>query len=163
MAEETPKPAVVEPPRGFHQGRIDEKGRLKLPSVFQEYLGKLGADSVFVTTLDRSTTRLYTKETWAANEAFFANPSEDAAEAAEAVQFCANHYGADSGIDNQGRVLVPQELRKELSIESQPVWLTQEKGVIVVYGEQLYQEKLAAMKMALPNAVRDLKKKNLVK
>ncbi|MBS1876038.1 MAG: hypothetical protein JSU00_22690 [Acidobacteria bacterium] len=163
MDETTPKTAPVDPPRGFHQGRVDEKGRLKLPAVFQEYLAKSGVDSLFITTMDRSTTKLYTKADWAANEAFFASPGEEAAEWADAVQFCANHYGADSSIDGQGRVLVPQELRRDLGIENQPVWLVNEKGVITVYGEQMYQQKLAAMKASLPTAFRELKKKSLVK
>ncbi len=163
MDELTSKPVVVEPPRGFHPARVDEKGRLKLPSIFQEYLGKLGEKTVFITTLDRSTARIYTSSVWAANEKFFADPGEAAAEWAEAVAFVANHYGADSDLDNQGRVLVPQELRKELGIENQPVWLGHEQGAIAVYGEAMYQQKLAAMKSQLPTAVRELKKKSLLK
>jgi len=150
-------------PRGFHPARIDEKGRLKLPAVFHEYLSQLGEKKVFVTTIDTVTARLYTSSVWAVNETFFENPGEDAAEWAESVAFVARHYGADSEIDSQGRLLVPQELRKDLGIENQAVWLGYDKGAIAIYGESMYQQKLAASKAQLPVAVSGLVRKSLLK
>ena len=43
----------MEPPHSIAQARVDDKGRLKLPSEFLEYLKKQGVDKVFITTLDR--------------------------------------------------------------------------------------------------------------
>ncbi len=40
----------MEPPHSIAQARVDDKGRLKLPSEFLEYLKKLGVDKVFITT-----------------------------------------------------------------------------------------------------------------
>ena len=55
----------------------------------------------------------------------------------------ARHYGAVSDLDTQGRVLVPQVLRRKLSIEDQQVWLGYDNGVIEIYGEAMYQRRLA--------------------
>ena len=63
---------VVEPPHSIAQARVDEKGRLKLPSEFLEYLKKLGVDKVFITTLDRQLARIYPISVWKANENLFA-------------------------------------------------------------------------------------------
>lgn len=154
------KPEGVEAPRGFHQARVDEKGRLKLPSVFQQYLNELGEKKVFITTLDLRTVRLYPTSVWKENEKLFQNPGEDA-EFADTVNFLSKHYGADSELDNQGRVLVPQKLRRELEIEDQPVWLGHDKGAIEVYGEAMYEAKLAEFKSKIGVAVGALKKRGL--
>ena len=158
--EENSRPKVVEPPRGFHQARVDEKGRLKLPAVFQQYLGDLGEKQVFITTLDLRTVRLYRSSLWKENENLFENAGDDA-ENADAVAFLSKHYGADSELDGQGRVLVPQELRKDLQVENQPVWLGYDRGAIEVYGEAIYQQKLADSKSKIATAVGALRKKGL--
>jgi MraZ protein len=158
--DENPSPKVVEPPRGFHQARVDEKGRLKLPTVFQQFLADLGEKQVFITTLDLRTIRIYRSSVWKENENLFENAGEDA-DSAEAVAFMAKHFGADSELDNQGRVLVPKELRQELRLENQPVWVAYDRGAIEGYGEAEYQQKLAASRSIIGTAVAALRKKGL--
>ncbi len=62
--EESGKPqsAKVELPRGMYPGRLDDKGRLKLAAPFQRYYENLEEKTLFVTSLDRRTTALYTLE-----------------------------------------------------------------------------------------------------
>jgi MraZ protein len=140
--EANPRPAPVEPPRGTYQARVDEKGRLKLPAVFQQYLTDLGETKVFVTSLDVRIARIYPISVWKENEILFEAASDDP-EAVEDVAFIANDLGADSDIDSQGRVLVPTELRRMLGIENQPVWLDCYKGRINVYGKDVYEQRKA--------------------
>jgi MraZ protein len=132
---------VVEPPRGSFQAKVDEKGRLKLPSIMQQYLAGLGESKVFITTTDIRTARIYPISVWKENEILFERPSENA-EALADLAFIANHYGADSEIDGQGRVLVPTELRRELNMENQPVHLECFKGGINIYNKSEYDQKL---------------------
>ena len=131
----------MEPPRGIYPARVDEKGRLKLPSAFQEYLLKLGEQKVFITSLDMRIARLYPISIWKENEIVFEKASEADPEGAEDVAFQANDVGRDSEVDPQGRVLIPQELRRSLGLESQPVWLDCYKGRINVYGKEVYEER----------------------
>jgi MraZ protein len=161
--ELTAQTTVPVPPRGFHPARVDDKGRLKLPSVFQGYLDELGEKTVFITTLDECTAKIYPSFTWKANQETFANPGEHEAEWLETIEFVANHYGADSERDAQGRVLVPQELRKALGLQDQAVWLGWEKNSISVYREDVYQQKLAASKSKLQTALLESKKRSLLK
>jgi transcriptional regulator MraZ len=129
----------VEPPRGFFPGRVDEKGRLKLPSVFQQYLASLGERMLFVTSLDGSTVRLYISSTWKENEKLFAKAQEQ--EIAEDLAFLAGDAGANSEIDGQGRILIPQELRRELQLENQLVHLGYYNGGIDVFTDSVYAQR----------------------
>jgi MraZ protein len=134
-----------EPPRGSFQARVDDKGRLKLPAVFLDYLSDLGEKKVFITSLDAVTGRIYPISVWKENEKLFDAASEEP-EAAADVVWVANHFGADSEIDAQGRVLVPTDLRRYLKIENESVWLDSYKGRINVYsGAEYEQRKVRAL------------------
>ena len=160
MDSDDSKTAVAEPPRGFQQARVDEKGRCKLPAVVQSYFAGQNVKKVFITTLDLLTARLYPIPVWEQNEKLFEAPGDQAAEA-EKVSFLAQHFGGDSDVDAQGRVLVPQELRRELGLENQPVWLAYDKGAIAMYGESIYKAKLAEARTGNAEAVSAMKKKGL--
>jgi MraZ protein len=138
--EDDPRPASVEPPRGTFQARVDEKGRLKLPAAFHKYLNDLGEQKVFITSLDTRTARIYPIAVWKDNEKLFDGNSADPDAAAD-VAWLANHFGADSEIDTQGRVLVPTELRRHLKIENEPVWLDCYRGRINLYSNAEYEQR----------------------
>ncbi|MFB3776350.1 MAG: hypothetical protein ACE141_02035 [Bryobacteraceae bacterium] len=140
MAETAATATPNRPPRGIFSARVDEKGRLKLPADLREYILRLGEKSVFITSLDLQIARIYTNSTWEFNQKLLDEYKEDP-EIAEDVAFTANDVGADSGIDEQGRVLIPQELRRLLAIENQPVWLECLPGVINIYSKSVYEER----------------------
>ncbi|MEO8049332.1 MAG: hypothetical protein ABI833_02860 [Acidobacteriota bacterium] len=150
----------MEPPHSIAQARVDDKGRLKLPSEFLEYLKKLGVDKVFITSLDREVARIYPIPVWKGNENFFGNAG-DLAELAEDVAYVAKYFGGDSEIDGQGRVLLPAALRRELSLESQPVFLDCYNGRINVAGKNVHEERLHRALANLGEKVKTLEKKGL--
>lgn len=159
--DQIPQPApAVEAPRGFHQGRVDEKGRLKIPAAFQQYLAALGESTLFITTLDLRTVRLYPISVWKENEKLFHKPGPLSREA-KTVSFIAKHFGSDGELDPQGRVLIPQILRKELGIESQSVWLGYDQGAIEVLGDAVYNETLAVARAELAQSLETLKRNDL--
>jgi MraZ protein len=151
---------VVEPPHSIAQARIDDKGRLKLPSEFWEYLKQLGAEKVFITTVDLQLARIYPISVWKGNENLFANAG-DMAELAEDVAYVAKYFGGDSDIDAQGRVLMPAALRKELSLEAQPVWLDCYNGRINVAGKSIHDARFHRAMANLGEKVKTLEKKGL--
>jgi MraZ protein len=138
--EDAFKTPVVDPPRGIYPARVDDKGRLKLPAVFHQYLARWGEPRVFVTSLDTRMARIYPIALWRDNEALFEQYSDDP-DGASDIAFVANDLGADAEIDGQGRVLMPQEMRRLLGIENQPVWLDCYKGRINVYSKAVYEER----------------------
>lgn len=150
----------MEPPHSIVQARVDDKGRLKLPAEFLEYLKKLGVDKVFITTVDRQLARIYPISVWKANESLFANAG-DLAETAEDVAYIAKVFGGDSDIDAQGRVLMPAALRRELEMESQQVFLDCYNGRINVASKSVHDERVNRAMANLPEKVKTLEKKGL--
>jgi len=131
---------MVEPPRGMYPGRLDDKGRMKVPVDFQQFLSALREKKLFVTSLDRRIAQIYPIAVWRENEKFFETYREDP-RIARMVAFNAADLGAESEMDNQGRILFPPELRRELAIENQPVRLYAYRGRIEVLSEKIYEER----------------------
>lgn len=109
-------------PRGMFHGRVDDKGRLKLPADFRKYFEHRGDTRLFVTSLDRRTARIYPIDAWVKVEDSLAHECETP-EIANRIAFTAADLGAESELDAQGRILVPQELRRELGLEDSTVRL----------------------------------------
>jgi len=94
---------------------MDDRGRVKLPAAFKEYLEQLPEKKLFVTSLDRRIAQIYPIHCWRDTEKFLENFSEDP-EAAENLAFNAADLGAETEMDSQGRVLFSPELRRELGL-----------------------------------------------
>jgi len=152
---------AVEPPRGIYPGRVDEKVRLKLPTDFQEFLKGLGELKVFATSFDERIARLYPISVWKEIENLLKNPGPDA-EGAEHLWFTAMDLGGDAEMDDQGRLLMPSELRKTLNFEKQQVYLEHYKGHINVFGETIYNERKAAAKANRAAALKQFETKGLL-
>ena len=144
---------TAEPPHSIAQASIDDKGRLKLPEKFLEYLEAIQVTQVFITTFDLRLARIYPLAVWKTNEKLFYNAGENAA-AAERLAFLAKVYGGDAEIDKSGRVLLPVKLREALGLEKQPVWLDVYNGRINLVTKKIYDER---MQLATANMADDLR------
>ena len=131
---------MVEPPRGMYPGRLDDKGRVKLPTSFQQFFAALREKKLFVTSLDRRIARIYPIAVWRENEKFFDTYRDDP-RAARKAAFNAADLGAEAEMDSQGRVLFSPELRRELGIENQPLKLHFYRGRIEVLSEKIYEDR----------------------
>ena len=154
------RPAAVEAPRGTLSGRVDEKGRLKLPTAILQFLEALGERKVFVTTLNTSTALIYPISVWRETEKMLQEPGEDADLRAD-VAFVANHYGEDVEVDGQGRVLMPTTLRRDLELEKDDVHLLVYKQRIEVFGSKVYAQRLEGARADLGAKLKALEKKGL--
>ena len=153
-------PLVVDPPRGTLSGRVDDKGRLKLPASVVQYLESLGERKVFITTLNVSTALIYPISVWRETENMLQEAGEDA-DLRSDVAFVANHYGEDADIDGQGRVLMPTTLRRELDLEKDDVHLLCFKQRIEVFGSKVYEERLSRARTNLADKLSALEKKGV--
>ncbi|MDX1982135.1 MAG: hypothetical protein SFV51_17820 [Bryobacteraceae bacterium] len=129
----------VDPPRGIFPAKVDDKGRLKLPANFHEYLQSLGTTKTFITTLDKATCKIYTISAWNANLKLLEGAADK--KAAEALRFRASDWGQDSDLDPQGRLMLPTDLRRHLKMENAPVWMQAGDGYIDVLNEELYRQR----------------------
>ena len=141
---ETPNQAPeIEPPEGRYSSRMDDRGRVKLPVSFKEYLEKFEDKRLFVTSLDRRIAQVYPIVYWKKTKKFLEDFSVDP-EAAENLAFNAADLGAETEMDAQARVLFSPELRRELGLEDQPVHLYAFGGHIEVLSQAVYEARKAA-------------------
>jgi MraZ protein len=101
--------------RGSAPTRIDEKGRLKVPSSFRPFIQDIHGPDLFVTSVDGESVLIYPMPVWlAVEERLSAMPSKHPSR----VKFLqrVNYFGQVAELDAQGRVLIPQHLRDSASI-----------------------------------------------
>jgi MraZ protein len=108
--------------RGNAPAKIDEKGRLKLPSGFRSLIGEHFGGEVFVTSLFGDCVWVYPMENWKALEARLARtPSTN--QAVRKFRYRVNYYGQQTTIDLQGRVLIQPLLRQQAKTDGEVVVL----------------------------------------
>ena len=127
----------------MYPARMDDRGRVKLPTAFKEYLDSIDEKKLFVTSLDRRIARIYPIQLWRETKKFLEDFSENP-EAAEHLHFNALDLGAETEMDNQGRVLFSPELRRELGMEDQPVRVYAYGGRIEVLNGPTYEQRKTA-------------------
>ncbi|MBS1835745.1 MAG: hypothetical protein JST65_23715 [Acidobacteria bacterium] len=156
-----PAPVTPDPPRGMFAVKVDGKGRLKLPAVFQEYFKGIGCEKFFVTTVDATLLYVYPTAVWRVNEERLDNATATEAdlEAAESVRFLANHFGQDVAPDSEWRISIHQELRNTLDLSEKQVHLTYENGYVKGYSEVEFAKRLEAAKGDLGGKLKLLKTK----
>lgn len=127
-------------PLGFHGCRIDAAGRLKLPAKYQEYLKDLPDKYLFLTVY-KDMARIFTNGSWERTvEKIEDRPLR------KRFKFMAEAQGGDVECDPQGRVTLPQGLRKELKLEDTTVQLRFDEDVITIYSQEQYDAAYASVK-----------------
>jgi MraZ protein len=147
----------VEPPHSIAQASVDDKGRLKLPAEFTEYLERSGVTRVFITTVDFRQVRIYPLSLWQRNENLFEGAGEHAGQA-ERLARLAKHFGGDAEIDKSGRVLLPALLRQEMGLEKQAVCVDAYGGRINVVSKKIHDELLQVAKASLADDLKALER-----
>ena len=101
--------------RGSAPARIDEKGRLKVPTTFRPLIQDLHGPDVFVTSLAGDSVRIYPMPVWIEIEQRLSRmPANHPAR----LKFLdrVNYFGQTAELDGQGRIVVPALLRESASI-----------------------------------------------
>ena len=115
--------------RGNYPTRVDEKGRLKVPSEFKRLIDEKYGAQFYITSLDGRVAQIYPFEEWQRIEEKLArlsnfNPTK------KKLLNRTNYYGQLVEMDAQGRVLVPALLRESAQI----------RGEVAVLGNLTYLE-----------------------
>jgi MraZ protein len=97
--------------RGNHAARIDDKGRLKIPTAFRALLEKEHGTELFVTSVTGESVQIYPMPVWLAHEEKLAKiPSTHPARRRYFDRV--NYFGQAAEIDAQGRVVIHPRLRE---------------------------------------------------
>lgn len=97
--------------RGNVSATIDEKGRLKIPSVFRAEIKRSWGSDFYVTSLSGESVRVYPLPVWQNIEKRLAklpsfNPTK------KKFLDRTNYYGQQASSDKSGRILIPPVLRE---------------------------------------------------
>ena len=114
--------------RGNCPAKVDEKGRLKIPSVFLDELKEFG-NQFYITSTTGETARIYPMKVWSEIEDKLAQkPSADVAKRKFLMR--TSYFGQVAELDGQGRLLLPAVLREA----------AQTMGEVDVFGALNYLE-----------------------
>src|SRR3954447_15746367 len=101
--------------RGNYTAKIDNKGRLKVPTPFRRFIEEKHGVGVYVTSLTGDCVRIYPLTEWESIEQRLALlPSMDPARRKFLDR--TNYYGQQSELDAQGRLLIHPLLRKSAEV-----------------------------------------------
>ena len=96
--------------RGNAPARIDDKGRLKVPTAFRTLLESKYGRELFLTSVTGESVRIYPLPVWLEIEGKLANmPSTHPSRLRYLDRV--NYFGSPGELDTQGRVLIPFRLR----------------------------------------------------
>ena len=127
--------------RGSAQTRIDDKGRLKIPTVFRGAIQDVHGPDVFVTSVTGESVRIYPMPVWLVIEQKLAQmPASHPAR----LRFLdrVNYFGQTSELDTQGRIVVPPLLRESASIVGD-VRVFGKIDYLEVWNDERFAQKLA--------------------
>jgi MraZ protein len=115
--------------RGNALAKVDEKGRLKLPSSYRSIIEPRYGTEFFVTSLDGKSVHVYPMEVYASIEGRFLGVSK-LDPAVTRFRNVLNYFGQTTVMDAQGRILIHPLLRERAAI----------LGEVAVLGQQNYLE-----------------------
>jgi MraZ protein len=115
--------------RGNYAAKIDDKGRLKVPTAFRALIQEQHGSNLYVTSLSGDSVRVYPMPVWLDIETKLARvPSTHPARARFFDRV--NYYGQAAEFDTQGRVLIHPRLRDSAGMV----------GEVDVFGQYNYLE-----------------------
>ncbi|HEY2322893.1 MAG TPA: division/cell wall cluster transcriptional repressor MraZ [Thermoanaerobaculia bacterium] len=121
---------------GHAPAKIDEKGRLKVPSGFRKIIEEKYGQECFITSTDGERALVYPLPVWYDFQSRLAKvPSTSQAKTKLLERV--NYFGQVASIDNQGRVLVPAVLRNDAAIADDVVVLGNTDHLIVWNEERM--------------------------
>ena len=101
--------------RGSYTARIDEKGRLKLPTPFKAEVEERHGTSLFVTSVDGECVLIYPMPVWEAHEQRLLQIPGTDPTLARYLRLV-NFHGQQNEFDSQGRVVIQTRLRESAAI-----------------------------------------------
>ncbi len=106
--------------RGSAPTKIDEKGRLKVPTGFRRHMEERYDKDVFITSVLGDSVLLYPLQVWEEIEARLAAlPSTDRAKQRYLERV--SYYGQQGKLDGQGRIVIPPLLRDSAAMSGEVV------------------------------------------
>ena len=114
--------------RGNNPAKVDDKGRLKIPSAFKTLLDAANVTQLYITSSDGKSAQIWPLPEWEKQEKLLAARSLD--DAVEKYLNWTAYFGQQVEMDSQSRVVLPQKLREAARLDAE----------VVVLGKLVYLE-----------------------
>lgn len=115
--------------RGNHPAKIDEKGRLKLPSAFKQLTDASNVTQFYITSTDGKSAEIWPLPEWEKRELQLVE-SSTLDDAVQKYITLTSYYGQQAELDSQARLLLPQILREAAKLDAE----------VTVFGKMTYLE-----------------------
>ena len=127
--------------RGNHPAKVDEKGRLKLPSAFKQLTDAQNVTQFYITSLDGKSAQIWPLPAWEEFEKKLGDNIQD--EQVETYVDWTSYYGQQVEIDNQSRITLPQLLREDAQLTAEVAVIGKLKYV-EVKNDAMVKERMAS-------------------
>jgi MraZ protein len=126
--------------RGSAPAKVDDKGRLKIPTDFRRAIEERYGPDLFVTSIEGDSAWLYPLPVWEEIEARLqVMPATDRVKARFLER--ASHFGQQSRLDSQGRLVIPQILRESAGMAGEVV-VSARLDHLVVWNRERFARRL---------------------
>ena len=134
--------------RGNHPAKIDEKGRLKLPSAFKQLVDAANVTQFYITSPDGKRAEIWPLPEWEKRETVLAE-SSTMDEAVEKYLNMTSYYGQQVEMDTQARVLLPQILRSAAKLDAVEVTVFGKMTYLEVHNREIFEQNLKANELTV--------------
>jgi MraZ protein len=126
--------------RGSAPTKIDDKGRLKIPTEFRRLLDERWGGDLFVTSIEGDSAFLYPLAVWEeVEQRLLSMPSTNSVRRRFLERV--SYFGQPVSLDAQGRLVVPQILRDAAGMEGDVV-VSGRLDHLVVWNRERFEKRL---------------------
>ncbi len=129
--------------RGNHLAKIDEKGRLKMPSAFKQLADADHVKEFYVTSVKGDYGEIWPLPAWKQREDRLAAVSEFE-DSARKYLARTSYWGQEVEMDAQARLVLPQRLRKSAVLDEVEVTVIGMRDHIEVHNRQKFEAEMEA-------------------
>jgi MraZ protein len=131
--------------RGNNPAKVDDKGRLKIPSGFKTLLDAANVTQLYITSADGKSAQIWPLQEWEKREkVLMAHSAMN--DAVENFLNLTSYYGQQVEIDSQARVVLPQKLRDKARLNAEVVVLGK-VAYLEVQNEKEFEARVAGYEM----------------
>jgi MraZ protein len=126
--------------RGSFVLKLDDRGRIKIPSQYLSTLLEQFGNQLYITSLNGDRVYMYPLHVWEGIEQSIERMKVRSPEIEEFLNRT-SFWGNEAEVDTRGRVLIPPELRKESRLNGTDLRVFGKIDHMLLWNEQLFREK----------------------
>jgi len=126
--------------RGSFLAKVDDRGRIKIPSQYLSALKEQYGNDLYITSLNGDRVFLYPLPVWETIEQRIGNIPVRSPDIEEYLSRT-SYWGNESEVDNRGRVLIPPDLRSSGHLNGSELRIFGKIDHMEIWNEKLFKDK----------------------